>query len=151
MITREDIVKEARSWLGTRFHHQGRAKGVGCDCIGLIVGVVRDLQITSPEGGMLCRHDTTNYGRIPNGRFLKDMLEKYLTPIDIKDVQAGDILLFHFEKEPQHVAIVSDYHAGGFGIIHCYASSRKVVEHSLDDLWKSRIISAFSFYRHCSK
>ncbi len=28
-------------WLGTPYRHQGRRKGVGCDCLGLVLGVWR--------------------------------------------------------------------------------------------------------------
>jgi cell wall-associated NlpC family hydrolase len=38
-MKRPDIVEEARSWLGTPYHHQAALKGVGCDCIGLLRGV----------------------------------------------------------------------------------------------------------------
>ena len=37
-VSRMDAIAEARSWLGTSFHHQASVKGVGCDCIGLIKG-----------------------------------------------------------------------------------------------------------------
>jgi len=145
MATREEIVREARTWLGTSFHHQGRIKNVGCDCIGLVVGVVHELDIPSLDGnGKLSQHDNTNYGRMPDGKSLKAQLDRFLNPISLKDIQPGDILLLKFEKEPQHVAIISDYHGSGLGMIHCYAQSRKVVEHRLDDLWKDRIISAYS-------
>ena len=29
------IVTQARTWIGTPFHHQARLKGKGCDCLGL--------------------------------------------------------------------------------------------------------------------
>ncbi len=39
----EQIVSQARTWLRTPFHHQAWLKGKGCDCLGLIVGVVDEL------------------------------------------------------------------------------------------------------------
>jgi cell wall-associated NlpC family hydrolase len=36
---RAAVLKEARSWLGTPYHHMGRVKGVGCDCLTLLVSV----------------------------------------------------------------------------------------------------------------
>src|SRR3569833_631271 len=41
-LTRTAIVTEARSWIGTRYRHQGSMKGVGCDCLGLVRGVWRN-------------------------------------------------------------------------------------------------------------
>ena len=39
MIERETIVRCARGWLGTPYHHQASMKSVGCDCLGLIRGL----------------------------------------------------------------------------------------------------------------
>ena len=42
-MQRLDIVREARSWLGTPYHHQASLKGVGVDCVGLVRGIWREL------------------------------------------------------------------------------------------------------------
>jgi hypothetical protein len=39
MFSREAVIAEARSWLGTPWHHQASLKGVGRDCIGFVRGV----------------------------------------------------------------------------------------------------------------
>jgi NlpC/P60 family putative phage cell wall peptidase len=39
MTTVEQIVTEARTWLGTPFVHGAGVKGAGCDCAHLITGV----------------------------------------------------------------------------------------------------------------
>ena len=36
---REAVVREARTWLGTRYHHMGRVKGAGVDCATLLAEV----------------------------------------------------------------------------------------------------------------
>ena len=36
---RRRVIAEAESWLGTPYHHMGRLKGVGCDCLTLLAGV----------------------------------------------------------------------------------------------------------------
>ncbi len=38
-FTPDDVIAEARTWLGTPWHHQASVKGVGCDCIGFVRGV----------------------------------------------------------------------------------------------------------------
>ncbi len=43
MIAREKIVAAARAWVGTPYHHQASVKGAGCDCLGLIRGIWREL------------------------------------------------------------------------------------------------------------
>jgi hypothetical protein len=45
MITRKQIICEARKWIGTPFHKQASLIGIGCDCVGLIIGVARALGI----------------------------------------------------------------------------------------------------------
>ena len=45
MATGLDVVRMARTWLGTPYHHQGRVKGAGVDCGGLVIGVARFLMI----------------------------------------------------------------------------------------------------------
>ncbi len=154
-VTPSLIVAEARSWLGTRFHHQGRLKKTathkgGCDCIGLVVGVVRDLAL--PYAGEENAHyqflyecDRTDYERIPNGKELRQALVTHLQEITLAEIAPGDALLFCFDQNPQHVAIVSDYPYGGLGIIHCYMKARQVVENRLDESWQRRLVGAFRF------
>jgi NlpC/P60 family putative phage cell wall peptidase len=132
---RQLIVSTARSWLGTRFHHQGRLKGVGCDCAGLVVGVCRELLIDVA--------DKTDYTRQPDGVMMRQTCEQNMTEIAPTQITPGDVLLFRFDQHPQHVAIVGNYDHGGLSIIHAYAPSRKVIETRLDDVWMSRIVAAY--------
>ena len=49
MPTRDEIVRAARRYIGTPYHHQAALAGAGCDCLGLIRGVWRDLYGAEPE------------------------------------------------------------------------------------------------------
>ena len=49
MLTRDAIAAAARGWVGTPYHHQASCKGVGCDCLGLIRGLWRELCGPEPE------------------------------------------------------------------------------------------------------
>ncbi len=147
MVYQSAIVVEARSWIGTSFHHQGRVKKNatskgGCDCIGLIIGVTSALGIKC-KGYSLAQLDNKNYSKHPDGVSLKAALDEYLTPIPVNSIQPGDVLLIRFNKEPQHVAFVGDY-GGGLSLIHCYIQARGVVEHVLDDYWMERVVGAYS-------
>lgn len=144
MSPKHAIITEARSWLGTRFHHQGRKKGVGCDCIGLLIGVAEALALRSPVTGELLTHyDQVGYSRYPDGTALQHNLSEYLGEIPLSDMAPGDVALFQFESNPQHVGIISGY-GEGLGIIHCYAQARKVVEHHFDASWRARLVAAYS-------
>ena len=43
-----NVVSAARGWLGTPYHDQASVRGVGCDCLGLVRGVWRDLHGPEP-------------------------------------------------------------------------------------------------------
>ncbi len=142
MTTSQDIVTKARSWIGTPFHHQARLKGKGCDCLGLIVGVVRDLDLKDRNGAPLASHDDVTYSKEPDGAYLTRKIAELLDEVPVAEARAGDVALFKVRENPQHLAILSDYE-GTLGMIHCYAQARRVVEHRLDDDWKSRLIKVF--------
>ena len=48
-VWRARTVAAARLWTGTPYHHQASLRGVGCDCLGLVRGVWRDLYGAEPE------------------------------------------------------------------------------------------------------
>ncbi len=43
------IVASARGWIGTPYVHQASTKGAGCDCLGLLRGVWREINGAEPE------------------------------------------------------------------------------------------------------
>ena len=124
-----DIVKMAREWIGTPFHHQGRVKGVGVDCIGLIVGCVQELGYPVI--------DSDGYGREPAHGILQKALSDQLELSS--ELKHGDIILFRFVKEPQHVAIYTKDNT----IIHAYSKVKKCIEHRLDASWSKRIVNKY--------
>jgi len=135
--TRAEVVAAAREWLGTRWHHQGRLKGVGVDCAGLIIGVARELELVD--------FDYSNYGRVPDGQNMTALCRAQMTPVKLSEIAPGDVLLMRFDSDPQHLAFVGDYLGGdGLSIIHAYTLARKVIETRLDSVWRSRIVEAYS-------
>ena len=42
-IDRDAIVAAARGWIGTPYVHQASVKGLGCDCLGLLRGLWREM------------------------------------------------------------------------------------------------------------
>jgi len=125
-MIRDEFVAMARSYVGTPFHHQGRLPEVGLDCAGVVVCAARacgyDVQ------------DVQGYGRIPANGLLEQAVLSHCDQVPIADARNGDIMLFAFRNEPQHLAIYAD----GM-IIHAYMQVNKVVENSLDDVWRSRL------------
>ena len=131
-----DVIAAARAWLGTPFRHQGRRKGVGVDCAGLIIGVAHDLGISD--------FDYTAYGHEPDGRTLHRLLAQHMDEVAPGEMAVGDVVFMAFQAFPQHLGILAD---GGrpFSLIHAYAPARKVIEHRLDDEWAGRVRNVYKF------
>lgn len=135
------LMAQARSYIGTRFAHQGRSKVTGVDCLGLLLCVAQDagLKLRQQEVAL---YDRTDYGAFPDAQMLRQQLETALEPT--QEMSVGDIVLLRIDGRPQHLALISDYPVeGAFGMIHAYAPMRKVVEHRMDEVWVQRIEQVF--------
>ncbi len=151
LLKQREIVSEARSWIGTRFQHQGRLKKDlnnqgGCDCLGFILGVTSKLSINSKNNIPLTLIAPNNYPRIPLKYDVEAILDLHLDRTDISDLMVGDLLLLNIEGNATHLGIVGDYVDGGFSIIHSYFSAGCVVEHRMDEEWWSRVRGVYSFF-----
>lgn len=131
MTTAADVIAEARTWLGTPFHHQGRLKGVGVDCAGVAVGVAHALGLSD--------FDSRDYGREPFNGLMRATLNAHMDAVD--NPQPGDVLLMVFLIEEQHVAILTDTDT----MIHSYESAGRCVEHRYSEAWKARTRGAWRF------
>lgn len=127
-MTRDEIVAEARSWIGTPWHHQGRVKGVGVDCVGVAIGVVRAFGIPVA--------DDRNYPLSPFDHRLQEAIEAHCTRTRIVDV--GDLVLFRFLGFPQHVGIDC-----GATFIHCWQSAGHCAEQYWDNKWRLRVVARY--------
>jgi uncharacterized protein YijF (DUF1287 family) len=87
--------------------------------------------------------DPLYYPRIPESGVLQNELVKHCVEKEISQVQPGDILLFAFDNNPQHLAIVSDVQ-DDVTIIHAYLQARKVVEHRVDPNWQ--VVGCYGFF-----
>lgn len=135
MTTPAQVVAEARSWLDTPFAHQGRAKGHGCDCAGVVTGVMRELNLSD--------YDVTDYGRQPNGDDMRRLCDQNLIRVPARKLSPGCAALIRFSVEPQHLAVVGDYFAGGLSLVHALVSAGKVTEHRLNSVWRARIVAVY--------
>src|SRR5690242_19627593 len=91
MLTRSDIIAEARSWIGTPYRHQASLKGVGCDCLGLVRGVWRTLLGEEPERAPPYSPD---WAEALQQETLAQAAARHLVPIARDQVLPGDVLLF---------------------------------------------------------
>lgn len=143
MTTREQYALEAQSCVKTKWKHQGRKKGIGLDCIGLIgwVGVSQ-----GNREALLWAADRTlhSYGREPQPSMLFAACDKYLDPAE-GEIQLADIFVMRAEKdfEPRHFAIVSRLNP--VYIVHAYMQARRVVENIYDPDARARTHARYCF------
>lgn len=134
-----DIVREARAWVGTPFKLQGRLKQKGCDCLGLIMGVSRVLDLKNKHGASIASLDYLEYHLHFDGSKLEDMLERnFYNKPDIRNLAMGDLILFNYDSL-RHLAIAADHLHAKFSIIHADIRARAVVEHILDASLERRL------------
>lgn len=143
-MTRAEVIAEARTWVGTRFHHQAAVKGVGCDCIGLIAGVaaaVGMLEAAAWLADARCR----SYTREPAPQMLLGAATDYLLEIPRWQLGPADIPLFRVRngKYGQHFAILTADDPPR--MIHAHAGFRRVVENTFDSVWTSQVTHAFRY------
>jgi NlpC/P60 family putative phage cell wall peptidase len=138
-MTRDEVVNEARSWIGTPWQHQAALKGVGCDCIGLIAGVA--LALGSAEAQRLMQTpEYRNYDRKPDAAMLLLACEELLDPVEsFAAALPADVLLMRFTGEPQHFGFLSERGQ----MIHAYAQAGKVVEQRIDMKWQRRVVGVY--------
>lgn len=149
IITPPDIVTSARSWIDTRFTHQGRLKKThthkgGVDCLGLLIGVASELGLQDSNGRPITSYDNTQYTHAPDTTQLRYLLRTLLTPKPTQELGVGDVALFAMQGNPQHLAIISNQIGDTLHIIHSYAQARKVVEHELDTHWRKSLVAGYS-------
>lgn len=140
MIARAYIVDVARTYLGVRWKHQGQTRN-GVDCLGLIGCVAADAGI---DNAWLTDESAEfkGYGRQPDAERIAAGCARYFDPVHGVPGLA-DVLLMRFDSEPMHFGLVSAINPNY--MIHAHAFARKVVENRIDDVWRSRIVRAYSF------
>lgn len=133
MTTREDILRVARSLVGTKYRHGGRSRH-SVDCAGLLVVIAQELGIPHTDAPV-------GYSRKPDGSLMKYLREN-MVEVPIEEAQPGDVNVYFLDsatKEPQHVGIRTE----NGGLIHALMHYRRVVETSRDPYWDRRLLYVF--------
>lgn len=131
------IAAEAREWLGTPFLWQGRLKGVGCDCKGLVAGVAA--ACGRAEGASL-EALAGDYGARVDSARLKAGLARLFDRVS-GPLLPGDVLLLRSWGKAQHLALIGPE---GSTMIHTYSRGPGcVIEGAigfdqLDSAWRWR-------------
>jgi NlpC/P60 family putative phage cell wall peptidase len=149
--TGQVIVTAARGWIGTPYVHQASCRGAGCDCLGLIRGLWRELLGREPE---LPPAYTMDWSEPQGAEALWQAATRHLCPKPLSAAAVGDVILFRMRagSVAKHLGVQSAVgvrcpafgQAEGPSFIHAYAG-RGVVESPLSPPWQRRIVARFSF------
>ena len=130
----DEIVAAARGWIGTPYRHRAATRGAGCDCLGLLVGVMRELGHAPPE----LPHYGADWRDAEGREALAVLCGHWLRAVP--GPEAGQVALFRLGRSevPRHcgLLVTADrfVHAQeGFG----------VVEANLTEGWRRRLAGTF--------
>jgi NlpC/P60 family putative phage cell wall peptidase len=104
--TAERIVAIARSWIGTPYVHQASLKGAGCDCLGLLRGIWRELYGEEPEE---IPPYSLDWAEATGAETLYMALKRHAREIGLERLAPGDIALFRIAPRgpAKHCGIVA--------------------------------------------
>lgn len=121
----DKVLQEARTWLGTPWHHEGGVKGAGVDCAMLLVrvfGEVGAIPLIDPRPYPIdhMMHSGTE-------RFM-GWLEQFADPVTEGDPQPADVVVYRVGRCYSHGAIVEEWP----NIIHAFRDEHAVVSSRFD-------------------
>lgn len=136
------FVDAARGWIGTPYLHQAAQKGVGCDCLGLIRGIWREVLGAEPEP---VPPYTADWSEPQGQERLWAAAMRHMTVSTGQEIVVGEVLLFRMRDGgvAKHLGLLS--RAGPFPFfIHAY-TGHGVVESPLSRPWHRRVVARFKF------
>ena len=113
----EIVLSEARSWLGTPWHHSARLKGHGVDCVNFLAAIVEPVGVNIEVPRF--------YGRTPDSDEILVGMREFCTelPLDTP-LREGLFLAFRYVGVVHHVAMATSENT----IIHASLLDKRVVE-----------------------
>lgn len=133
------VIAAARGWIGTPYHDQASVKGAGCDCLGLLRGVWREIIGQEPEAPPAYTRD---WGETGPREVLADAAYRWLKPVPLETAREGHVVLFRMRSRAiaKHCAIL----IGRRRMIHA-REGIGVTEETLTEAWRRRAAFAFAF------
>jgi cell wall-associated NlpC family hydrolase len=118
--SRDSIIKEAMTWMDTRYHHAARIKGHGVDCINFICAVYEGCKLISK---VKLPYYSKDWYMHRNEELFINEIKKYCT--ETEKPEKGDIILYRFGRCYSHGAI----YIGDDRIIHSHAPEKVTIDH----------------------
>ncbi len=139
MIKPEKVVSTTKEWLGTPYLHQAAKKNLGCDCLGLILGVGRELGVDLP--GKVPPYSASWRDPLA-GTLLQERADHYLQRQSERPPCPGDILLFRMRRDlpAKHCAIL----IAPDQMIHAQEGVG-TIQLAFDAPWQRRLVAHYTF------
>ncbi|MCK5749536.1 NlpC/P60 family protein [Oricola sp.] len=129
----------AERWIGTPYRHQASRKGVGCDCLGLMLGIWRELYGETVPARLTYSPDWAETSR---GEPLLDALRARCGELVLSEMRPGDIIAFRWQAgaAAKHLALLAPENR----IIHAY-EGHAVTASAFVPSWRRRVAGVFAF------
>ena len=143
----EEVLTAARRWLGTPYHDQASVRGAGCDCLGLVRGVWRE--VMGPEPLPIPPY-SRDWGETGSREVLAEAARRVMIERPVAELALGALVLLRMRRGAlaKHCGILTEPHGvtGRPRFIHAYERTG-VVEEVLTSAWARRIAFAFRYPR----
>lgn len=142
MTLRDAICAEALTWRDTPYHDHAALKGIGCDCVGLLIGVAKAVQILSDawQPGYYSPQWQLHKNE---EQLLQVLTDLGCVQIPLEERVAGTILVFQYGRVCSHTAILvstaPDY------VLHAQRDLGRVVHQRLAGDLLERLRQAYRF------
>jgi NlpC/P60 family putative phage cell wall peptidase len=102
----EPLEAELESWIDTPFRHRTGVKGLGCDCIHFIAGVLKTFNLVQTERKGFIPEYGFDWNLHKTRELLLEGIKKEVNCIEVPVtwLANGDLVLFKFGKASAHVA-----------------------------------------------
>lgn len=143
MTTRDEIISEALTWVGTPYIKKGTPiKGKSSDCASLLLGVGKAVGIFS-EPSQMPPYQSNRHLFKTDQEYVAQLIAHGFTQINPKEAQAGDVVLFVMgnSQPASHTAILVENDR----MVHAWQTVRKVALNRFDERWRKRARYAFRF------
>ncbi len=98
-----EMVSEARSWIGTKWVHGQSLKGVGTDCVQLVVSLAKTFGWLSPD--FKTRKYTRDWALHNDWSILKEDLSRVADQIVMPTAVVGDVVVFKSGRCAGHMGL----------------------------------------------
>jgi cell wall-associated NlpC family hydrolase len=136
------LIEEALTWLDTPYHHQACLKGVGVDCVNLIVAVGQEAGVL---GAVVIEPYNLQWQLHSRDELLLNQLKKYgcrsVELVDPELIEPGLIVTFKYGRADSHAGIT----IGNGEFIHAAIDYGRVVRSPISGLFLNRLSHLFRY------